>query len=62
MNREIITKRVKGKGTTYLAKCPLSKNSNEMYVGNPKHCNSTCPFFAKRFEREGKAFIHCNTL
>lgn len=59
MNREVKSKKVKGKGVVYTNQCKREFDTQFM-VGNPKYCREgKCQFFKRCFLKDGKKLIHC---
>lgn len=59
MNREITTKKV-GRQKKLTNPCPVIKGEVQIMVGSPKCI--TCQWFERKFEKDGKAYVHCNRL
>ena len=53
MNREIKTKKV-GRQKKLTNPCP------EVMVGSPRCI--ICQWFERKFEKDGRAYVHCNRL
>lgn len=59
MNREIKTKRLVGKRSLPIL-APVIKGETEVMVGSPRCI--TCQWFERKFEKDGRAYVHCNRL
>lgn len=59
MNREITTKKV-GRQKKLTNPCPVIKGETEVMVGSP--ICITCQWFERKFEKDGRAYVHCNRL
>lgn len=60
MNQIIETAKIKG-ARKLTNKCELASNNTYDYYVGGKHCDK-CPFFLKRFTKDGKSYIHCNHI
>lgn len=63
MNREIKSKKVKGKGRVFTSICPvMEKPHSTIMVGSPI-CTHRCPHFVKIINhRNGTKSVHCNEV
>lgn len=57
MNREITTKKV-GRQKKLTNPCPVIRGEVQIMVGSPKCI--TCQGFKRKFEKDGRAYVHCN--
>lgn len=59
MNREIKSKKVKGKGRIYLEVCPVKESTHlSVMVGSP-HCLQCENFVKVVNHRDGRRSVHC---
>lgn len=59
MNREIKTKKV-GRQKKLTNPCPVIKGETEVMVGSPRCI--ICQWFERKFEKDGRAYVHCNRI
>lgn len=57
MNREVTSKKVKGRGRIYTSSCPVNFGTTQIMVGSPACLR--CEYFVKVINKEGKVLIHC---